>query len=87
MALFRKSTGDRLNIGLRRGVCWDCSSGCRELLTKVGQSQLWGMVTATRTKIIGKVIALAFCGVGLAACYASVQTGPTEEYDDVPQPA
>jgi hypothetical protein len=37
------------------------------------------MMTAMRTKIMGKVIALAFCGVGLAACYASVQTGPTEE--------
>jgi hypothetical protein len=31
------------------------------------------------TKVIGKVMALAICGLGLAACYASVQTGPTEE--------
>jgi hypothetical protein len=37
------------------------------------------MMTAMRSKIIGKVMALGICGVGLAACYASVQTGPTEE--------
>jgi hypothetical protein len=37
------------------------------------------MMTAMRSKIIGKVMALSICGSGLVACYASVQTGPTEE--------
>lgn len=35
-------------------------------------------MTAMRSKIMGKVMALAICGVGVTACYASVQGG-TEE--------
>jgi hypothetical protein len=44
-----------------------------------GLRELGWMMTAIRSKIIGKVMALSICVGGLAACYASVSATPTEE--------